>query len=45
MQVDLKEMFALHEKGASVQVVLEERLLYFRQVVRTIEDALGPVAG
>jgi hypothetical protein len=32
-QVDLKEMFALHEKGQAAQVVFEDRLVYFRQVI------------
>ena len=40
-QVALKEMLALHDKGLSSQLVLEERQLYFRQVLKTLEDALG----
>jgi hypothetical protein len=34
-------MLALHEKGAAAQAVLEERLLYFQQVLRTLQDGLG----
>lgn len=34
-------MLALHEKGGGVQSVLEERLLYFQQVLRTLQDGLG----
>lgn len=41
VQVALKEMLALHDKGLSSQLVLEERQLYFRQVLKTLEDALG----
>lgn len=34
-------MLALHEKGGAAQAVLEERLLYFQQVLRTLQDGLG----
>lgn len=40
-QVALKEMLALHDKGLSSQLMLEERQLYFRQVVSAIQEALG----
>jgi hypothetical protein len=39
--VALKEMLALHDKGLSSQLMLEERQLYFRQVVTAIQEALG----
>jgi hypothetical protein len=38
--VDVKEMLAVHERGADAQLVVEERLLYIRGVLRGIEDAL-----
>lgn len=34
-------MLALHEKGGAAQAVLEERLLYFQQVLRALQDGLG----
>ncbi len=34
-------MLALHDKGGAAHAVLEERLIYFQQVLRTLQDGLG----